>query len=133
MGNERHDGEQSHQQRRGSGHGSVRPLSLGLDAEMRTDFLKGNFHLPTLNEPWEDGLRRRLRVGTKKRLRFGGPPGDRAPAPSGSAPAACRCDTTPPYRRRFPPSARPDCTHVAGSGGPRVAGSVTTGSSVGRR
>ena len=75
MGDERHEREQSHQHRRGSGNGSVRPLPLGLDAEMRADFLEGDFHLPTLNEPCEDGLRCRLRVGIEKRLRFEATPG----------------------------------------------------------
>lgn len=72
MGKERHEGKQSHQHGRGSGNGSVsvRPLSLDLDAEMRTDVFKGDFHRPTLNEPREDGLRRRLRVGTEKCLKF---------------------------------------------------------------
>ena len=43
MGDERHEREQSHQHWRGSGNGGVGPLPLGLDTEMGTDLLKGDF------------------------------------------------------------------------------------------
>src|SRR5512144_1524624 len=60
IGDERHYREQPHQYRRGASNGFVRPLPLGFDAEMRTDFFTGDFPLPALHEPREDGQRRRL-------------------------------------------------------------------------
>ena len=51
MGDERHEGAQSHEHRRSSGNGSARPLPLGLHAKMGADFLERDFHPPALDEP----------------------------------------------------------------------------------
>ena len=51
MGKQGDDREQPKQGRCGTSNGQVSPLPLGFDAQMSTDFLKRDFHLPTLYEP----------------------------------------------------------------------------------
>src|SRR4051794_24766293 len=46
----------------------VRPLALGLDAEVVTHFPEGDFHLPALDEPGEDLQRIASEVGAEEGL-----------------------------------------------------------------
>jgi hypothetical protein len=46
-----HDREQGEQAGRGAGDGAVRPLTLGLDAEMVAHLAEGDLHLPALDKP----------------------------------------------------------------------------------
>src|SRR5215207_6280284 len=64
-GQERDQGEQPEQTRCRTGDGQVRPLALGLDAEVVTHFPEGDFHLPALDEPGEDLQRIAGEVGTE--------------------------------------------------------------------
>src|SRR3954467_528751 len=64
-GQERDQGEQPKQTRRRTGDGQVRPLALGLDAEVVTHVPEGDFHLPALDEPGEDLQRIAGEVGTE--------------------------------------------------------------------
>src|SRR5215212_541135 len=64
-GQERDQGEQPKQTRRRTGDGQVRPLALGLDAEVVTHVPEGDFHLPALDEPGEDLQRIAGQVGTE--------------------------------------------------------------------
>src|SRR4051794_22216425 len=62
-GQERDQGEQSKQAGRGAGDGQVRPLALGLNAEVVTHVPEGDFHLPALDEPGQDLIRSGGEVG----------------------------------------------------------------------
>src|SRR5215204_1789471 len=53
-GEQRHDREQPKQARRGAGDRLVRPLALGLNAEVVAYLAEGDLHLPTLDEPADD-------------------------------------------------------------------------------
>src|SRR3954447_24327860 len=64
-GQERDQGEQPEQTRRRTGNGQVRPLALGLDAEVVTDVPEGDFHLPALDEPGQDLQRIAGEVGAE--------------------------------------------------------------------
>src|SRR3954469_10772640 len=57
--------EKPKQTRRRTGDGQVRPLALGLDAEVVTHVPEGDFHLPALDEPGEDLQRIAGEVGTE--------------------------------------------------------------------
>lgn len=52
-----------------SRQGEVRPLALGLDAEMGTGLLERDLQLPTLDEPAHDLIRRAMEVGAQQGLR----------------------------------------------------------------
>ena len=45
------NGEQPQQCRSRAGNRQICPLALGFDPEMRADFVKRHFHLPTVDEP----------------------------------------------------------------------------------
>src|SRR5215204_6107347 len=64
-GQERDQGEQPEQTRRRTGDGQVRPLALGLNAEVVTHVPEGDFHLPALDEPGEDLQRIAGEVGAE--------------------------------------------------------------------
>src|SRR3954467_12718243 len=64
-GQERDQGEQPEQTRRRTGNGQVRPLALGLDAEVVTHVPEGDFHLPALDEPGQDLQRIAGEVGAE--------------------------------------------------------------------
>src|SRR5215218_2849554 len=64
-GQERDQGAQPKQTRCRTGDGQVRPLALGLDAEVVTHVPEGDFHLPALDEPGEDLQRIAGEVGTE--------------------------------------------------------------------
>ena len=64
-GQERDDGEQAGPAGRGACDGEVRPLALGLDAEMVAHFPEGDFHLPALDEPADDLQRVAARIGAE--------------------------------------------------------------------
>src|SRR6516165_7476466 len=89
----RDNGEQPQQGWCGAQDCLVGPLTLGFDAEMRADFLEGNFDLPAAHEPGENVAWSRVEIGGEKGLRFEFAFWDRGRAASGSAPAARRCDT----------------------------------------
>src|SRR5215472_18165906 len=59
----------------------VRPLALGLDAEMSADFFKGDLDLPATDEPGEDVARISVEVGRQEGLRveFAGRIADQEP------------------------------------------------------
>src|SRR3954468_16710629 len=64
-GQERDQGEQPEQTRRGARDRLVRPLALGLDAEVVTHVPEGDFHLPALDEPGQDLQRIAGEVGAE--------------------------------------------------------------------
>ena len=51
-----------------AGDGPVRPLALGLHAQVAPDLLKGNFQLPAQDKPFQDLGRVRCRVGAQQGL-----------------------------------------------------------------
>ena len=70
IGQQSHQREQTQQGRRGAKDGPIRPLALGLHAEMIPDFVEGDFQLPAHHEPFQDLLRFFVQVGTQQGLRF---------------------------------------------------------------
>ena len=54
MSKERNQGKESEQGRSRAQNGQVRPLALGLDAQVRSRFLKGDLQLPAQDKPFED-------------------------------------------------------------------------------
>jgi hypothetical protein len=71
-GPQRDEGEQSEQGRGGAGDGEIRPLALGLDAEMFAGLLEGGRHGPAVDIPSEDVLRLGVKVGAQEGLRLAG-------------------------------------------------------------
>ena len=69
MGQQRHQREQPQQRRRRPPDGQLRPLALGLDAEVAADLFLGHFHLPAQHEPAQDLGRVGGQVGAQQRLR----------------------------------------------------------------
>src|SRR4051795_12376731 len=67
-GHERDQGEQPEQTRHGARDRLVRPLALGLDAEVVTHVPEGDFHLPALDEPGQDLQRIAGEVGAEEGL-----------------------------------------------------------------
>jgi hypothetical protein len=65
---ERDNGEQAEQNRGGAEDRLVGPLALGFDAEMSAHFLKGDFELPTTDEPGEYVARMSVEIGCQKCL-----------------------------------------------------------------
>ena len=64
------DREQPEQAGRGAGDRLVRPLTLGLDAEVVAHLAEGDFQLPALDEPADDLQRLLRQVGAEQRLWF---------------------------------------------------------------
>src|SRR5215212_5791425 len=64
-----HDREQREQAGRRAGNRPIRPLALGLDAEMVAHFAEGDFHLPALDEPADDLQRLASGIGAQQGLR----------------------------------------------------------------
>jgi len=54
--------------RSGTGNGPLRPLALRFDAQMRADFMEGDFHLPAPGKPEQDLDRIGLLVGAEQGL-----------------------------------------------------------------
>src|SRR5258707_1719576 len=69
MSQNRDEGKQSQQGRRGAGNSLVGPLALGFHAQMFTGMAKGGFHLPAALKENEDVKRVQARVGGQERLR----------------------------------------------------------------
>ena len=70
-------GKDTNQDRSSAGDGLVRPLVLGLHAQMGPHLLEINFQLPAQHKPSQDLGRVRRRVGTEQSLRGEGAPGVR--------------------------------------------------------
>src|SRR5918994_7463351 len=68
VGPECDQGEQAKQDRRGAVYGHVRPLPLGLDAEVAADLGECDLDRPTTNEPAEDVERLRSEIGAEECL-----------------------------------------------------------------
>ena len=64
----RHQREEAQQRGRGAQDRPVRPLPLGLHAQMLTDLVKGHFRLPAQHEPLDNLHRVHLQVRAQKRL-----------------------------------------------------------------
>ena len=47
-------GKETEQHRGGASDGQIRPLPLGFDTQMSSDFLEGHFDLPAHLEPLQD-------------------------------------------------------------------------------
>src|SRR5271169_6048554 len=61
LSKECHQRKKSQQSRSGAQNSQIGPLSLGLNSQMGSDFMKGHFDLPTQDKPfddldWTDGL-----------------------------------------------------------------------------
>ena len=69
VGQQGHDGKQAEQAGRGAGNRLVRPLPLGLDAEVVTDLSECDLQLPALREPAEDLQRLLRKVDTAGEMR----------------------------------------------------------------
>src|SRR5258706_6223821 len=69
MSQNRDEGKQTQQGRRGAGNSLVGPLALGFHAQMFTGMAKGGFHLPAALKENEDVKRVQARVGGQERLR----------------------------------------------------------------
>ena len=61
--------EEPHQDWRSTGNGLVRPLALGLHAQVGPHLLEGDLMLPAQYKPFQDLRRVRRRVGTEQGLR----------------------------------------------------------------
>ena len=61
-------GKEAQQSRRGAGNGQVRPLALGLHAQVGPHLLKGDLQLPAQDKPFQDLGRVRRRVGAEQGL-----------------------------------------------------------------
>ena len=113
VGEERHQGEETEQRRGGAGDRTIRPLPLGLDAQVRPHLVEGHFELPAEDEPGEDLQGIGLHVGTEQGLggellrgRESGPSGSaRAGSPSSTrAPSGRGSQRDDPARRTSAPS-----------------------------
>src|SRR5258706_8312882 len=69
MSQNRDEGKQTQQGRRGAGNSVVGRLALGFHAQMFTGMAKGGFHLPAALKENEDVKRVQARVGGQERLR----------------------------------------------------------------
>ena len=65
-------GEETQQDGSGAGDGEVRPLVLGLQTQMGSDFLEGDLQLPTQDKPLQDLGRVCRGVGAEESLRIDG-------------------------------------------------------------
>src|SRR5918995_4755784 len=70
VGPECDQGEQAEEDRRGAVDGHVRPLPLGLDAEVAADLGECDLDRPATNEPAEDVERLRSEIGAEECLGF---------------------------------------------------------------
>ena len=70
MGDQDEPTEEARQGGRGAGNGRGRPLALGLDSQMGTHLLEGDFHLPAAQVPGEDGLGGQVGIGAQQGLGF---------------------------------------------------------------
>src|SRR3954469_682727 len=68
VGPERDQGEQAEEDRRGAVDGYVRPLPLGLHAEVAADLGECDLDRPATNEPAEDVERLRIEIGAEECL-----------------------------------------------------------------
>ncbi len=68
MSKDRDQRKESEQCRGGAQDGQVGPLPLRLHAQMSAYLMKGDFHLPSQNKPFQDGLGLSLLIGAQKRL-----------------------------------------------------------------
>ena len=68
VGGQGDPGEEPQQDGRGAGDGQVRPLALGLHAQVGPHLLKGALQLPKQDKPLEDLGRIRRRIGTEQSL-----------------------------------------------------------------
>ena len=75
VGQQGHDGEQTEQAGRGARDCPVRPLPLGLDAQVVAHLAEGDFELPSLDEPADDLQRLLRQVGAEQGLRVEVPAG----------------------------------------------------------
>src|SRR3954467_10689353 len=70
VGPKRDQGKQAEEDWRGAVDGHVRPLPLGLDAEVAADLGECDLDRPATDEPAEDVERLRVGIGAEERLRF---------------------------------------------------------------
>ena len=68
MGRQGGPGEEPHQDRRGASDGLIRPLALGLHAQMRPHLLEGDLQLPAQHKPFQYLRRIRRRIGAEQGL-----------------------------------------------------------------
>ena len=66
MSSQSDPGKQAQKERRGTSNRLVRPLALGFNAQMSTNFFKGDFKLPALHKPFSnlEGSMQGLTVAT---------------------------------------------------------------------
>jgi hypothetical protein len=64
------DREESQQDWRSAGDREVGPLTLGLDSQMSSDFLKGHLHLPAPEEPLQNFARLLVELGAEQSASF---------------------------------------------------------------
>ena len=101
IGQQSHQREQAQQGRCGASDGPIRPLALGLHAEMVSDFMKSDFQLPAHHEPFQDLFRFFVQVRAQQGLRFELALSGHGSRPSGLAKAACHCDTKLRWQKQF--------------------------------
>ena len=70
MSQQGNPGEQAQQERGGARNGGIRALTLGIQSEMGTRFLKGHFQAPAQHEPFHNISGTGRQVGAKQRLSF---------------------------------------------------------------
>ena len=68
VGQQSNDGKQCQQGRRDAQDRQVRPLSLGLHAQLSTHFMKSDFDLPASYKPLDDLLGRNGKISAKQSL-----------------------------------------------------------------
>ncbi len=68
MSKNRDQRKEREQRRGGAQDGKVGPLPLRLHAQMSAYLMKGHFHLPSQNKPFQDGLGLSLLISAQKRL-----------------------------------------------------------------
>src|SRR5260370_11634878 len=60
-----HERKECQQGRSGAQNRQIRPLALGLDAQMSTHLMKGDFNCPAQDKPLDDLERRCILIGTR--------------------------------------------------------------------
>src|SRR5262249_15053382 len=70
IGHQRHQREQSKQDRGRSRNRQVTPLALCFNPEMRASLFEGDFHSPAPNEPTQNLPRRMIKISRKQGLWF---------------------------------------------------------------
>src|SRR5947209_12780483 len=68
MSKDRDQRKEREQGRGGAQDGKISPLTLRLHAQMSTDLMKSDFHLPSQNKPLQDGLGPSLLIGAQECL-----------------------------------------------------------------